>query len=63
MKKSYLKPSITEFEVLEKYNLLDPSVGDIPTGEILGKETDVVEDETGVPSNFSNIWGDEEDED
>ena len=61
MKKSYLKPSITEFEVLEKYNLLDPSVGDISTSDILGKETDFEEEETPLYQNNS-IWGEEEKE-
>lgn len=29
----------------------------------LAKKTDIVEEETGIPNKFSNIWGDEEDED
>ncbi len=61
MKKSYLRPLIIEFEVIEKYNLLDPSVGDISPDDTLSKESDFEEEEAPVYQNNS-IWADEEKE-
>ena len=61
MKKEYIKPFVG-MVMLASENILDENSGvaDNPWA----KEANVeVEEETGIPSNFTNIWGDKEDED
>lgn len=62
MKKIYIKPS-TDFVVIasERKILESSGVANNP----LAKEADVEieEESTGFPTAFTNIWGDEEDED
>ena len=60
MKKEYIKPFVG-MVILASENILDENSGvaDNPWA----KEANVeVEEETGIPNKFSNIWG-EEDED
>jgi len=60
MKKEYIKPFVG-MVMLASENILDENSGvaDNPWA----KEANVeVEEETGIPNKFSNIWG-EEDED
>lgn len=62
MKKIYIKPS-TDFVVIasERKILESSGVANNP----LAKEADVEieEESTGIPTAFTNIWGDEEDKD
>ncbi len=61
MKKIYIKPSINLVSIASERKILESSgVANKP----MAKQQEVeIEEETGIPSNFSNIWGDEEDED
>jgi hypothetical protein len=63
MKKEYIKPSayvLTFASDFMEGEIQDNSgVGYNP----FAKETSFEEEETGIPTKFSNIWGDEEDED
>lgn len=62
MKSIYKKPGIKVTTVLTEPFMVESEKGVII--EDMAKENDIVEEEkTGIPSNFSNIWGDEEDED
>ena len=61
MKREYLSPAIQIFKPVLEYHLLDPSEGVL--GDYESKKGEFEEEETGIPDNFSNIWGDEEDED
>ena len=66
MKKVYKKPEVEFTEIIEVYGLLLGDSGEVdpsdPGGGMEGKTTNMVEEETGIPNKFSNIWG-EEDED
>ena len=59
MKSMYEKPAIEVKIVLAEPFMVESEkgVGD----QDMAKKTDMVEDETGIPNKFSNIWGDEED--
>lgn len=61
MKRVYVKPSVEDLRVDATISLLESS-GEIGAGQAEGKQTDLVEEETGIPSNFSNIWGDEDED-
>ena len=60
MKKVYKKP-VVEITSVECQQLMENS----GTATVVwSKEnSEIEEEETGIPDNFSNIWGDEEDED
>lgn len=63
MKVSYIAP-VTKVTFVSSVLMLTDSKGWNKPEESLGKETVTVEEEeTGIPTAFSNIWGDEEDED
>lgn len=63
MKREYIKPSVEDLRVDATISLLESS-GEIGAGQAEGKQTDIVEEEkTGIPTAFSSIWGDEDDED
>ena len=62
MKALYVAPS-TRVIFASPILMTTDSVGHDDPSQSLGKETVVVEEETGIPTKFSNIWGDEEDED
>jgi hypothetical protein len=63
MKRVYIKPSIEGLRIDANISLLESS-GEIGADLAEGKQTDIVEEEkTGIPTAFSNIWGDEDDED
>ena len=61
MKKDYIKP-IVGIVMLASEIIMDENSGvaDKPRAK---EGTLEVEEETGIPDKFSNIWGDEEDED
>lgn len=61
MKREYLSPAIQILKPVLEYHLLDPSDGVLDKYE--SKKGEFEEEETGIPNKFSNIWGDEEDED
>ena len=64
MKSMYEKPYINVTTVYTEPILASTlEHGVIGQGDDMAKNTDIVEEETGIPSNFSNIWGDEEDKD
>lgn len=60
MKKVYKKP-VVEVTSVECQQLMENS----GTATVVWskKNSEIEEEETGVPDSFSNIWGDEEDED
>ena len=61
MKKEYIKPFVG-MVMLASERLLGENSG--VADDPMAKQQEVeVEEKTGIPSNFSNIWGDEEDED
>lgn len=63
MKRVYIKPSVEDLRIDATISLLESS-GEIGAGDAEGKQTDIVEEEkTGIPTAFTNIWGDEEDKD
>ena len=64
MKMTYVKPAITGMEICERECFLAGTLehGIYDPGNAMGKEGSI-EEETGIPDKFSNIWGDEEDED
>lgn len=63
MKRVYIKPSVEDLRVDATISLLESS-GEIGSGQAEGKQTDIVEEEeTGIPTAFTKIWEDEEDED
>ena len=62
-KREYLSPEIQVVEPITTYSVM-VEASDGVLGDYDSKKTDIVEEEeTGIPSNFSNIWGDEEDKD
>ncbi len=61
MKKEYIKPFVG-MVMLASERLLGENSG--VADDPMAKQQEVeVEEKTGIPSNFSNIWGDKEDED
>lgn len=61
MKKEYIKPFVG-MVMLASERLLGENSG--VADDPMAKQQEVeVEEKTGIPSNFSNIWGDEEDKD
>lgn len=62
MKALYIAPS-TKVIFASPVLMTTDSKGWRDPSQSLGKETVVVEEETGIPTKFSNIWGDEEDKD
>lgn len=61
MKKEYIKPFVG-IVMLASERLLGENSG--VADDPMAKQQEVeVEEKTGIPSNFSNIWGDEEDKD
>jgi hypothetical protein len=61
MKKAYIKPFVG-MVMLASERLLGENSG--VADDPMAKQQEVeVEEKTGIPSNFSNIWGDKEDED
>ena len=62
MKVLYIAP-VTKVTFVSPILMITDSTGHNKLEESLGKETVVVEEETGIPTKFSNIWGDEENED
>lgn len=65
MKSMYEKPYINVTTVYTEPILASTlEHGVIGEGDDMAKNTDIVEEEeTGIPTKFTNIWGDEEDED
>lgn len=65
MKKIYIIPNLQVTRICEAVSLLEGSKsGEISTGDIMSKESGKFEEEeNGIPTKFSNIWGDGEDED
>ena len=60
MKKIYIKPSTNLVVIASERKFLENSG---VAGKPLAKEANVeVEEETGIPDNFSNIWGDEDED-
>ena len=60
MKRVYVKPSIEDLRIDATISLLESS-GEITTEFAEGKENQQFEEEeTGIPTAFANIWGDEE---
>ena len=57
----YIRPEIVVKSLIESYSLLETS-GDMDPAVIGAKQNGAVEEETGIPNNFSNIWGDEEED-
>ena len=63
MKVSYIAP-VPKVTFVSSILMLTDSKGWNKPEESLGKETVTVEEEeTGIPTAFTNIWEDEEDED
>ena len=61
MKKEYIKPFVG-MVMLASENIMDENSG--VANNPWAKEANVdVEEETGIPTAFTNIWGDKEDED
>ena len=60
-KREYLSPEIQVIKPITSYQILEASDGILDDYE--SKKGDIVEEETGIPTKFSNVWGDEEDED
>ncbi len=59
MKRVYVKPSVEDLIIDATISLLESS-GEIGTGFAEGKENQQFEEETGIPTAFTNIWDDEE---
>ena len=61
-KREYLSPEIQVVEPITTYSVM-VEASDGVLGDYDSKKTDIVEEEeTGIPDNFSNIWGDEEED-
>ena len=62
MKKIYIKPSTNLVAIASERKILENSgVASNPMAK--QQEVEVEEEKTGIPTAFTNIWGDEEDED
>ena len=66
MKKIYERPVITGLELSEREDFLAASLekGIYDPRNAMGKEGSLEEEkvETGIPSKFTSLWGDEEEE-
>lgn len=62
MKVLYIAP-ITKVTFVSSILMLTDSKGWNKPEESLGKESDFEEEKTGIPTTFTNVWGDEEKED
>lgn len=63
MKRVYIKPSVEDLRIDATISLLESS-GEIGASDAEGKKGDFEEEnETGIPASFTNVWGDEEEED
>lgn len=64
MKRVYVKPSIEGQRIDTNYGILTGASGEIDPGDAMAKNQDFEEEkeETGIPTGFTNIWGDEEEE-
>ena len=63
MKATYISP-VTKVTFVSPILMITDSTGHNNPGTSLGKETVVVEEEKekkGIPTKFSNLWGDDED--
>lgn len=59
-KREYLCPEIQVVKPITSYQILEASDGVLDEYE--SKKTDIIEEETGIPTKFSNIWGDEDED-
>ncbi len=61
MKRVYVKPFVEDLRVDFTISLLESS-GEIGAGDAEGKKGDFEEEkvETGIPTAFTSLWGDEE---
>lgn len=60
-KREYLSPEIQVVEPITTYSVMvEASDGVLDDYE--SKKTDIVEEESGIPTKFSNIWGDEDED-
>ena len=56
MKKQYIFPCVEVKELYESISLLDPSVGQIGTGDIMSKESEFEEEnKTSIPDSYTSI--------
>lgn len=62
MKKEYIKPFVG-MVMLASERLLGENSGVASDPMAKQQEVEVEEEKTGIPTAFSNIWGDEDDED
>lgn len=62
MKKEYIKPFVG-MVMLASERLLGENSGVADDPMAKQQEVEVEEEKTGIPTAFSNIWGDEDDED
>ena len=62
MKSMYEKPVIEVTTVYTQPLLVDSELEHGVIDDDMAKKGDIEEIETGIPSSYSNIWGDEEDE-
>jgi len=59
----YIKPEIVVTSIVESYSILETS-GKQDPGTIDAKEASFEEEnETGIPDQYTSIWGDEAEED
>lgn len=64
MKNIYKKPVIEYTAVTEAYGLLLGDSGEVDTEYMESKKSDFEEEnETGIPDQYTSIWGDEAEED
>ncbi|MBQ6202841.1 MAG: hypothetical protein IJK46_01960 [Prevotella sp.] len=68
MKMTYIKPMTLGMELSEKETFLASSnkeQGILPPGSTMSKETNIEEEEkveTAIPTAFTNIWGEDEED-
>ena len=60
-KREYLSPEIQVVKPITTYSVM-VEASDGVLDEYESKKTDIVEEESGIPTKFSNIWGDEEED-
>lgn len=64
MKRVYVKPFVEDLRIDATISLLESS-GEIEAGLAEAKKGDIVEEEkveTGIPTAFTNIWGEDEED-